>query len=519
MYHRFLVIVLVVLCAACLLQSQETVETQTQTQAEEVLGTCIDAASFDEAKVAWEAEVSAGVQLAKELGAEVTSARETIVDLKRTVERKKNEVVTAESLLKNCALDKTVATESVGKYKAKIAKLELEVETLKAQVKTAGKSAAAAVAAVKCPACAKCPEPSCPKAPKAPKAKACPPCDPCQPGESRPSDTCLPFWAATNTSGVSAQHCAAYFVQESSRAAVQAGNWTLATAQAAHGHWISTGLPACLALLNATKAAVLSGNRAVLQPFYEEHVLPPWRLHAQPHVDSAAEWARTLYAAHLSGLVDTHVLPWAEFLWGKAHMAAYYAYHLADWVDFEELPLSAWLLFARSVRATQDGAQFLIDAIEGSQVLQGLAGKGALKTIAPLLVHGSGLGVLFLLRRVVFSLCSLFLFVLLSPVLLLVWLLTLPFRRRRGSRRGGGLWGGFASALGLGRRVGPDPNPASGRGPQVRNPNSALPPPPPYVGGAGGMDASWEDGALSSRAALDVLRTSAPLYEERREDE
>lgn len=508
-----LVLILALLCVAC---SQESI--QTQTEAAEAPGTCMDAAAFDEAKAAWEAKVAEGLQLAKELGAEVASARETIVDLKRTVERKKNDVITSESLLKNCALDKTVATESVGKYKAKIAKLELEVETLRSQVKNAGKSTAAAVAAVKCPAypaCAKCPEAACPKAPK---AKACPPCGPCQPGESRPADTCpLPFWSATNTSGVSAQHCAAFFVQESSRAAAQAGNWTLATAKVAHGHWLSTGLPACLALLNATKAAVLSGNRAVLQPFYEQHVLPPWNQHAQPHVDEAVAWARVFYAENLAEPVNAHVLPWAEFLWGKAHVAAYYAYHWLDWLDFEELPLNAWLLFARSVRAAQDGAQFLIDALEGNAALRGLVGEGALKTLAPMLVHGSGLTVLFLLRRVVFSLCSLFLFVLLSPVLLLVWLLTLPFRRRKGAssrRRGAGPWGAFASALGFGRRVGPSPVPGRANA----NLSSSLPPPPVYVGGPAGLgEAAWEDSAaLSSRAAMDVLRDSAPLYDERR---
>lgn len=204
--------------------------------------TCVPFAEHEADRAAWEAKLAPAVTLAQDLGAELAAARESMLDLQRTAERRKNEVVTTESLLKNCNLDKTVASEASGRQKAVIAKLQAEVEGLKKQL-AAGKGKGSEGNKLKCPACV------CPAAPACAACKepvTCPPAKPCR--ACRPSDAagaqatlrdaCPPFWTATNTSGVTAQHCAALFVQESQRAAREAHNWTVDTCAWARGHWL-----------------------------------------------------------------------------------------------------------------------------------------------------------------------------------------------------------------------------------------------------------------------------------------
>ena len=60
-----------------------------------------------------------------------------------------------------------------------------------------------------------------------------------------------------------------------------------------------------------------------------------------------------------------------------------------------------------------------------------------LGAVAPVLVHGSVLVVLFLLRRFILGAVAFVVFIILSPILGLVWLCTLPFRSWGGSKKKG----------------------------------------------------------------------------------
>ena len=346
---------------------------------------------LDGLKDKWQKEVETLALTKKDL----IEARETIKDLQRNVQRAKNDVNTAESLLRNSELDKTVALETVSKYKETMQKMGKDMEALKTQLQLAQQKLVSTTPEKKtvCPACPTCPKP----------AK----CDTASQSSSEAA-------AATGDS-CTLPKCALLVAAEAQTLAKIA--YIFAT---------ETVPPACIATWEATTKVWNLTSSTLVQPAFDEHVKPQYDKHIAPHVETLLSHCTDLYNAHLKDFVYSTILPAADWLLDQCHVVAFY---LFNWMDLEDVPLYLYLGSVKAVGFCQQGLQVAVDRI--------VAIDSRLGAVAPVLVHGSVLVVLFLMRRFILGAVAFVVFIILSPILALVWLCTLPFRSWGGSKKKG----------------------------------------------------------------------------------
>lgn len=346
---------------------------------------------LDGLKDKWQKDVETLALTTKDL----TEARETIKDLQRGVQRARNDANTADSLLKNSELDKTVALETVSKYKETMQKMGKDMEALKTQLQLAQQKLVSATPEKKtvCPAC-----PTCPKPVK---------CDATSQSSSEAG-------AATGDS-CTLPKCASLAAAEAQ---------TLA--KTAYVFVTETVPPACIATWETTTKLWNQTSSTLVQPAFDEHVKPHYDKHVAPHVENLLSRCTDLYNAHLKDFVYSTVLPAADWLLDQCHVVAFY---LFNWIDLEDVPLYLWLGSVKAVGFCQQGLQVAVERI--------VAIDSRLGAVAPVLVHGSVLVVLFLLRRFILGAVAFVVFIILSPILALVWLCTLPFRSWGGSKKKG----------------------------------------------------------------------------------
>lgn len=365
----------------------------------------ISSQDYNEEKDSWTQKMSDMQQQMEADKFKCDSAAEAnadkIQDLQRTVERKKNDAITAESMLKNCNLDKTVASESLAKYKETISKLGKEIETLKTQLQFAQQKS---LQAPKCPAC------------PAPKKDLCPVCLSSAQSPSGAADLDHKSAASCDM-----QQCAALL---SNNALVVSQAAFIFATETVPAMWADVGYPACKATWNSTVNIVSTSNSA-LRPFYEEHILPRYQQHVAPYAEKVIAQSLLFYETQLAETVHFQVLPTVDYMRGQTISLFYYAY---KFLDIEDLPLNLWLTFAKSMGGVQRGLRYTTDAM--------ISLDPRLSGVASFLVHGAVLLVLFLMRRIILSIAALIVLVVLSPILLVLWLVTLPFRKKKSNKIG-----------------------------------------------------------------------------------
>jgi len=326
-------------------------------------------------------------------------ANEKIKDLQRAVERKKNEVITAESVLKNCELDKTVLTENQLKHKDVAIKMVKDIEGLKTQLQLANQ---------KCVQPAKCPP--CPVASQ-PSSNSCPICPAISNPTSQVSSTAqLGDGTKITDLNCNLQLCTNLAIYEAKSASIAAYQFVTETVPT---HWENVGKP----FVRSTWEAFNSSSASVIKPLYAEYIEPIYRSYVEQRLVDVWGRIKTIYDEHLAELVQLQVKPALELFVSKSYGAIYTAY---NYLDFEDLTQNLWLGFAKSVRSIQLNLQWATDDIT--------AADPRLASMAPVLVHGILLLILFVLRRPILGVLSLLVLILLSPLLLIVYLVTWPFR-------------------------------------------------------------------------------------------
>jgi len=327
-------------------------------------------------------------------------ANEKIKDLQRAVERKKNEVVTAESVLKNCELDKTVLTENQLKHKDVAIKMVKDIEGLKTQLQLANQ---------KCLQPSKCPP--CPVVPQSSSANSCPICPAISNPSLQVSSTALLGDGKKSADlDCNLQLCTNLAIYEAKSASIAAYQFATVTVPI---HWENVGKP----FVRSAWEAFNSSSGSVIKPFYAEYVEPIYKSHVEQRLVDVWGRIKTIYDEHLAELVQLQVKPALEFFVSKSYGTIYTAY---SYLDIEDLTQNLWLGFAKMVRSIQLGLQWATDAIT--------AIDPRLASMAPVLVHAILLLILFVLRRPILGVLSLLVLILLSPLLLIVYLVTWPLR-------------------------------------------------------------------------------------------
>ena len=320
-------------------------------------------------------------------------AQDKVKDLQRAVERKKNDVVTAESVLKNCELDKTVATESLAKHKEVITKMGKELEGLKSQVQLANQKSALPPKCPPCPACAACAT-----------CAACPKCaSTTTTSDSSEASACS---SLPGNSTCSMPLCASLAASELKAAALF--TYDFATVRVPD-EWAKVGKPALNESFDFMRKTLNSSLESVVKPMYIQYVEPYYIKHVQPALDKSWKTCSTVYDEHLSNTVQLYIAPlWDECV-SKAYAAFYTAY---AYLDIEDLPQNLWLGFAKTVSWVLQGLEWLTDQVATSDP--------RLAPVAPAIVNGVLLVLLFVFRKWILGIFAAVFVILLSPLLLVV---------------------------------------------------------------------------------------------------
>lgn len=413
-------------------------------------------------------------------------SQDKVKDLQRGVERKKNEVVTAESVLKNCELDKTVATESLAKHKEVLTKMGKEMEGLKSQVQLSNQKSVP-----KCPPCAICDT-----------CAACPKCaSTITISDSSGASTCS---SHPDSSTCSMPLCAFLAASELKAAALFTYDFATVTLP---DHWAKVGRPALNESFDFMRKTFNSSLESVVKPMYIQYVEPHYTKHVQPALDKSWKTCSTVYDEHLSNTVELYIAPLWDVCVSKAYSAFYTAY---AYLDIEDLPQNLWLGFAKTVSSVLQGLQWLTDQVATSDP--------RLAPVAPAIVNGVLLVLLFVFRKWILGIFAAVFVILLSPLLLVVSVLQWIggfFKKRKPKTAK------KSKTLAAPTNAAPQARAEENFG-QVASTGAGRPPAFPAVQSTqgkprGGKDvAVWGDGEpLSTQASLAALR----VYEEAQDSE
>jgi hypothetical protein len=155
-----------------------------------------------------------------------------------------------------------------------------------------------------------------------------------------------------------------------------------------------------------------------VSPIWNYFIILPYEIHLKPYTTFIGGGIQSFYVATLESFVDTYIEPSIFYLWNKINRVVYNVFRICDRDDiWERLTYSITIIFS----ATFDSLESIIVWGRTSSLARRIFGKYTDEMVMIIIYTMSAI-LLVLLRKLVLGILATFLFVLLSPILFIVFM-------------------------------------------------------------------------------------------------
>lgn len=185
-------------------------------------------------------------------------------------------------------------------------------------------------------------------------------------------------------------------------------------------------LPALWYIIETSSSLYLNRIHPSVSLLFFDYIVPWYRVNLSSYVNVVVDAVMQFYFDHLEGFMMEYILPYVDLVLRKMYMIAYYVW---SYYDSEDLHIRIYTTLYNMSSYIAVNMETVIDKVANLLANAGLMSSDNTSPhfIAPIIVYGICLFLLWSLRRFIVGLLSAITLVILSPLLLVLYITSKVF--------------------------------------------------------------------------------------------